>query len=194
MSLQRKNNTTLLVGLGNPGEKYILTRHNVGLDFVKGLSDRESDIEFLYKKNLSSHICQTQIEDTKIILSLPTTYMNCSGEAVVKIKNFYKLDCSDIIVLHDDLDLDVGRIKVKLGGGAGGHNGIQSITNSIGPDYMRIKIGIGRPIHKSMVSTYVLSKFLQDEYEKILFAQKKIKEHFNIILKRDITKIQTLFN
>ncbi len=150
----------LVVGLGNPTSKYENTRHNVGFMVIDYILDHlnppplpinKSSFKgflFKYKNNL---------------FLKPQTYMNLSGESVLAVANFYKIDTEDIIVIHDDLDLPLGVIRVKRGGGNGGHNGLKSIDKLLGNSYLRIRVGIGRPVLKDRVVEYVLSDFKEQE-------------------------------
>lgn len=152
----------LIVGLGNIGEKYQLTRHNVGFLVIDEMT-----------KNLTTaNINKTNFQSTLLksgynLFSKPTTYMNSSGQAVQAIKDYYKLDIENIIVIHDDLDLPFGTVKFKVGGGHGGHNGLKSIDAHIGKDYIRVRIGIGKPQFKTDVANYVLSNFSKEELNKL---------------------------
>jgi PTH1 family peptidyl-tRNA hydrolase len=150
----------LIVGLGNPGKKYELNRHNVGFMAVDYLINE-------FNANKVGDF-KGELFSTKDFLFLkPSTFMNLSGESVVLVKNFYKIDNENIIVIHDDLDLKLGALKFKRGGSSGGHNGLKSIDKYIGNDYYRIRIGIGRPERKEEVINYVLSDFNKNELECI---------------------------
>lgn len=148
----------LIVGLGNIGEKYQFTRHNIGFMVIDEIT-----------KNLStSNINNPNFQSTLLksgynLFSKPTTYMNNSGMAVHAIKEYYKIDLENIIVIHDDLDLPFGTVKFKIGGGHGGHNGLRSLDSHIGKDYVRVRIGIGKPKEKLDVANYVLSDFSKEE-------------------------------
>ena len=153
----------LLAGLGNVGSKYTNTRHNVGFVAVNLLHDRCS---FLWqaKPKFNAEVASGKIDCTEVILCKPSTYMNLSGEAISKVASFYKLEPKDIIVIHDDLDIPVGKAKYKIGGGTGGHNGLKSIDRHIGANYHRIRIGIGRPENPNYdISDFVLGKFTDQE-------------------------------
>ncbi len=155
----------LLVGLGNIGAEYAETRHNVGFMVLDEIIRLYNLIPHSSKFNASTFsgiIC-----NEKIIAIKPTTFMNNSGIAVAKTKNFYKIQNDKIIVFQDDLDLSFCKIKLKLGGNSAGHNGIKSIDSMIGNDYFRIKIGIDRPSFKSDIIDYVLNKFKKDEAAKL---------------------------
>ena len=161
-------NIKLIVGLGNPGPSYTLNRHNVGFLALDYISEFFRCIPFKEKNNFL--YTDSHYEGYKCVFIKPMTYMNCSGFAVQKIANFHKISTDDIIVIHDDLDLEFARIKSKIGGGAGGHNGLKSIDTCIGKHYQRIRIGIGRPIEKEQVSNYVLSNFSQTELKELEFV------------------------
>lgn len=155
-----------IVGLGNPEGRYEKTRHNVGFMVVDALASYyQLSID---KKQGSSLIGQGFIEGKKVLLAKPQTYMNRSGEAVLELINYYRDAVQDLIVIHDDLDLDFGRLRFKRGGGSGGHNGLKSITQMLNsPEYSRLKIGIGRPPAPMKTENYVLGSFLEKE-RKIL--------------------------
>ena len=148
----------LIVGLGNIGEKYQFTRHNIGFMVIDEIT-----------KNLStSNINNPNFQSTLLksgynLFAKPTTYMNNSGVAVHAIKEYYKIDLENIIVIHDDLDLPFGTVKFKIGGGHGWHNGLRSLDSHIGKDYVRVRIGIGKPKEKLDVANYVLSNFSKEE-------------------------------
>jgi len=156
----------LIVGLGNPGDEYKKTRHNIGFMVLDSLTDCwRIDKE---KKQCKSLLGQGNIEGQKIMIAKPQTYMNNSGEAVLEILNYYKNAFDDFIIIHDDLDMDCGRIRFKRGGGSGGHNGLKSITKMLNSDdYSRLKIGIGRPPKPMKTEDYVLGNFSKEEREYI---------------------------
>lgn len=164
----------LIVGLGNPGAKYISTRHNVGFIAADLLSDRYNFI-LNAKSKFSADIASGDLGQEKIILCKPNTYMNLSGTSVASLTSFYKLKLENIIVIHDDVDVSLGRVRYKVGGGSGGHNGLKSIDSSIGVNYHRIRIGIGRPEDPRYdISDFVLGKFAKDEEEIIMITIQKI--------------------
>ncbi len=151
----------LVAGLGNPGKGYSSSRHNIGFMVVDELANR---LGAFLKKGFRSLYAQTHLEEKTIILLKPETYMNRSGEALSDVVEFFKIPVKDIIVAHDEMDLPLGNIKVKVGGGSAGHNGIQSIISSLGVSgFIRVRVGIGKPIQKSEVISHVLSKFDKDE-------------------------------
>ena len=182
---QKINNfMLLLVGLGNYGKEYNNTRHNVGFQVIDYLKSIHS---LTYKKNkLKSHIFKGKIFDQQVILSKPTTMMNCSGEAIKLIKNYYKIDLNNIFVFHDELDLELKRVKIKLGGGSAGHNGIKSIDNNIGSNYFRIRVGIKNSRYDEDASSYVLAKFNKLETEIMKEVIAKINKNLYYIFRKDI--------
>ena len=147
----------LIVGLGNPGPKYANHRHNVGFMAVDQIHRHESFPA--WKATFQALIAEGTIAGIKCLLVKPTTFMNESGRAVGEITRFYKLEPSDVVVLYDELYLTLGKVRIKTGGGAGGHNGIRSIDAHLGKNYRRVRIGIGHPGQKNLVSNYVLGDF-----------------------------------
>jgi len=147
----------LIVGLGNPGPKYASQRHNVGFMAVDEIHRHEGFSP--WKARFQALIAEGTIAGTKCLLAKPTTFMNESGRSVGEITRFYKIPSENIIVLYDELDLAPGKVRVKTGGGTGGHNGIRSIDSHLGKDYRRVRIGIGHPGHKDRVSGHVLGDF-----------------------------------
>ena len=151
----------VLVGLGNPESKYKLNRHNVGFMAIDSIVTRYKLAP--YKIKFQSQLVTKKINDTPIIFSKPQTFMNLSGKSIGNILNFYKLKCENVIVIHDDLDLNIGIVKTKIGGGSGGHNGLKSLDSIIGKNYRRLRIGIGHPGDKNLVNNYVLGDFNKNE-------------------------------
>jgi PTH1 family peptidyl-tRNA hydrolase len=151
----------LLVGLGNPGSRYAMTRHNVGFMAVDAIAARYRFAPFRAK--FQGTISEGTIGDTRVLLLKPETYMNLSGDSVGAAARFYKIDIGEIAVFHDDIDLAEGKLRVKRGGGAGGHNGLRSIDETLGPDYWRVRVGIGHPGMRELVEAYVLQNFQAEE-------------------------------
>ena len=151
----------LLVGLGNPGARYAGNRHNVGFVIVEAIAKRHGFAP--WRRRFQGVAAEGTIAGEKVQLLLPGTFMNESGRAVAEAMHFYKLGLSDIAVIHDELDLPPGKVRVKTGGGIAGHNGLRSISSHIGNDYRRVRIGIGHPGVKEMVHPYVLSDFAKAE-------------------------------
>ncbi len=180
----------LIAGLGNPGNNYNNTRHNIGFTAVDTISD-QYNLSWLSKSKFNSEISAGDCEIGKIILCKPNTFMNLSGSAVKSIARFYKIDLDKIIVIHDDIDLSLGKIKHKIGGSSGGHNGLKSINNLVGANYQRLRIGVGRPAHSNyQVSDYVLSKF--DDDEKALLKDRLIllSQNLKLLISNDIEKFK----
>ena len=151
----------LIVGLGNIGNEYDKTRHNIGFEVIDKIT---SNLNQSLLSNINNPNFKATIQKYKQTLYIkPTTYMNLSGESIIAIKNYYKIENSEIIIIHDDLDLPFGTIKFKIGGGHGGHNGLRSLDSHIDKDYTRIRIGIGKPEDKSQISNYVLKSFSKEE-------------------------------
>ena len=147
---------TLIVGLGNPGKKYARTRHNVGTDAIELIAQRLS-VSLKVGRD-RAQVAETRIGDHAVVLAVPTTWMNDSGEAVGPIARRYKIPAANIIVIHDELDLEPGAVKLKMGGGLAGHNGLRSISQHMGTnDYMRVRIGVGKPSTKEQGADHVLS-------------------------------------
>ena len=181
----------LIAGLGNIGEEYKNTKHNIGFMTVDKIAD---DYNFPEWKEKNKYLfTKTKINDTDVILLKPTTYMNLSGEAVQAITTLYKIKPEDIIVIHDDLDLKTGVIKTKQGGGTGGHNGLKSIDSKIGNNYHRIRIGISHPrdINPNQdVASYVLSKFSPEDMKKITIQVENISKSLEKIIKKDFSSLK----
>lgn len=170
----------LLVGLGNPGPEYISTRHNAGFTAADAISRRCSFTPF--KEKFKGEIAESVFRSKKMLLLKPQTYMNCSGESVRLVCDFYKIASKDVIVFHDDMDLAIGRVKVKTGGGSGGHNGIKSIDSHIGPNYTRVRIGISKPLLKEQVIDFVLSRFTKAEQQILNRQIDLIAENLPLLL------------
>ena len=152
----------LIVGLGNPGEKYAQTRHNAGFHFVDAVAERYRGI-FRPENRFFGDACKVGIGTAQCHLLKPMTFMNRSGQSVAAICNFYKLQPAEVLVVHDELDLPPGVIRLKKGGGHGGHNGLRDIHKAIGTDYHRLRIGIGHPGDRNLVVDYVLKRPSREE-------------------------------
>jgi PTH1 family peptidyl-tRNA hydrolase len=153
----------LLVGLGNPGAKYARNRHNIGFMAVERIAERHSFTP--WRKRFQGLASDGEIGGEKVLLLKPETFMNDSGRAVGEAVRYAKLGIGDAIVFHDELDLDPGRLKVKVGGGNAGHNGLRSISALVGNDCTRVRLGIGHPGHKDLVAHYVLHDFAKADSE-----------------------------
>jgi peptidyl-tRNA hydrolase, PTH1 family len=153
----------LVVGLGNPGTQHVGNRHNIGFMAVQEIARRQGIGP--WRRRFQGVATEGLIGAERVLLLLPGTYMNESGRAVGEAAHFYKLALSDIVVLHDEVDLPPGKVRVKAGGGIAGHNGLRSISAHIGNDYRRVRIGIGHPGAKEMVHGHVLGDFSKAERE-----------------------------
>ncbi|MBE9547408.1 MAG: aminoacyl-tRNA hydrolase [Proteobacteria bacterium] len=152
----------LIVGLGNPGIRYRFSRHNMGFLVLDALA-KEQDIE-TRRKNFDSCFGKGMISGVTAVLAKPQTFMNLSGITVKKLVGYFKTDIEDLIVIHDDLDLPLGSLRIKAGGGHGGHKGLISIIDHLGgSEFIRIRLGIGKPGYREMVEGYVLERFTEDE-------------------------------
>ena len=151
----------LIVGLGNPGARYALNRHNIGFMAVDALAKRYAFGPFRAK--FQGALAEGVVDGAKLLALKPETYMNASGESVAAAAHFYKIAPGEIAVIHDDIDLADGKLRVKRGGGDGGHNGLRSIDACLGPDYWRVRLGVGHPGIKELVEAYVLQNFFAEE-------------------------------
>lgn len=163
------NKTVLLVGLGNPGKEYDLTRHNVGFACIDNFIATTEEMEhWIEKKDLKCLLSTGRVGDMRVIAMKPTTYMNLSGEAVQAVTHFYKISTERVTVIHDELDIDFGQIRMRVGGSSAGHNGIKSVTQHIGEDYGRIRIGVGPKRPGTIKSEdFVLQKFSTEEQSQL---------------------------
>ncbi|OZE86047.1 aminoacyl-tRNA hydrolase [Rhodococcus sp. 15-649-1-2] len=155
--------TALIVGLGNPGAQYETTRHNVGFMVADALATRIG-AKFSSHKKSNSDIVQARLADRSVIVAKPRTFMNLSGQPVAGLARFFSVEPSNIVVVHDELDIDFGAIRLKLGGGEGGHNGLRSISQHLSTkDYLRVRVGVGRPPGRMDPASYVLKPFSSAE-------------------------------
>jgi PTH1 family peptidyl-tRNA hydrolase len=152
----------LFIGLGNPGPKHAGNRHNIGFMAVQAIARRHELSP--WRRRFQGVAVEGNIAEKRILLLLPGTYMNESGRAVSEAANFYKLDVDSIVVFHDEVDLPRAKVRVKVGGGVAGHNGLRSITAHIGNQYKRVRIGIGKPDIKELVPMHVLADFAKSEW------------------------------
>lgn len=193
-----KEKVYLIVGLGNPGVQYRDTRHNVGFMVIERWA---SELKISLRENSVAKYGMVQFGDKKVILQCPLTYMNLSGRAVKLYKERYGVLNEDIMVVHDDLDLPLGRLRVARDGGSGGHKGVSSIIEALGSkEFARLRIGIGRPRYSESVEEYVLSPFYSDELETLekvvdlavegceLFVSKGIDHAMNRINPQNLVK------
>jgi PTH1 family peptidyl-tRNA hydrolase len=153
----------LFVGLGNPGSGYVWNRHNIGFMAVDAIAKRNAFPP--WRRRFQGVASEGTLAGERVLLVLPGTYMNESGRAVGEAAHFYKLGLPEIVVVHDEIELQPGKVRVKTGGGNAGHNGLRSITEHVGNDYRRVRIGVGHPGVKDLVHGYVLSDFAKSERE-----------------------------
>lgn len=162
------SHTLLVIGLGNVGDEYVHTRHNIGFDVIDSYHQTHNFSGWVEKKDLSCLLATGQIGATRVLLAKPTTFMNLSGEAAQKIQKFYKIANSDTLVVHDELDVPFGVLRTRTGGGSAGHNGIKSLIALIGEDFGRIRVGIGPKDPPAIDSAaFVLQRFSKEQLELI---------------------------
>ncbi len=185
-----------IIGLGNIGEEYRRTRHNAGFMVIDALSKRWGIPlkEIKYSSFFGRGKVEREKESVMVVLAKPLTFMNLSGKAVKPLVDALKIPVSHLIVIHDDLDLPIGRIKIKVDGGAGGHKGIASILSFIDPEFIRVKIGIDKPLSKNKTVDYVLSRFNREEelimQQTIIYAADAIE----LIIFKGVGEAQTIYN
>ena len=151
----------LLVGLGNPGARYARNRHNVGFMAVDAIARRHGAAGFRHR--FKGELAEAALGGERVLLLKPQTFMNASGESVADAARFFKIPLEDVLAIHDEIDLRPGKLRVKRGGGSAGHNGLRSIDALLGPDYWRVRVGVGHPGVKELVQPYVLQNFPEDE-------------------------------
>ncbi|MCP4970682.1 MAG: aminoacyl-tRNA hydrolase [Arcobacter sp.] len=178
----------LIIGLGNIGDRYQLTRHNVGFLVIDEIT-KNLTTSNINKTNFQADVFKSGYN----LFAKPKTYMNHSGDSIVCIKEYYKIDINNIIVIHDDLDLPFGTVKFKIGGGHGGHNGLRSIDSHIGKDYIRVRIGIGKPENKADVANYVLSNFSKEELNKLEGIISHTIKAIESLKNEDIVEVKSKF-
>ena len=183
----------LVIGLGNPGEQYKKTRHNAGFMLIDAIADTFS-ID-LNKKKFDAEFGRGYIEEVEVILAKPQAFMNRSGPPVQKLAAYFNISIQNILVIHDDIDLNLGRIKIKKKGGGGGHNGIKSLINALNSgDFPRLRIGTGRPDEHTEVIGHVLGRFTNRESEIMERTLFRAKEAVAIILCDGIKEGMNRFN
>lgn len=197
----------LIIGLGNPGKKYQYTRHNIGFMVVEKLVKEllpvtKSEKAWRGEKKFSAEICKLPGD---ILLAKPQTYMNKSGISVLSLVSFYKIKLFDLWVVHDDIDLPLGKLRIRTGGGSAGHNGVESIIKNVGEGFVRFRLGIGRGkldlqhtadynLHRREIEKYVLSPFRDNEGGNLKHLVKNTVEALNIAIKKGIEKAMNRFN
>ena len=184
----------LIVGLGNPGLQYEKTRHNVGFLFLDGLSGCFG-CSWSESSRFEGLVSDCLVFGEKLLFLKPYTYMNKSGQSVGKVARYYKIKCDEILVVHDELDFDVGVSKFKFGGGHAGHNGLRDISAHLNDnDFYRLRIGIGRPVADKSVAEYVLSEPSQKEWGDLKFVFERSKEAIPKIILNGMPAVMNKFN
>ena len=183
----------LIAGLGNPGSVYEKNRHNVGFRVVDAINQF---YHLSYKPNTKFHgfFSTGSIKTDKVLTLKPSTYMNLSGKSVLAVASFYKIPPHDIIIIHDEIDLPLGCIRVRRAGGTAGHNGLKNIESVMGKDTMRVRIGVGHPGHRDLVSDYVLSDFDHNEEPTIISIVTQIAHSIEVMVKEGIDAFQNKCN
>ena len=177
---------TLFVGLGNPGPQYENTRHNIGFKVIDKLVN-DFDAREISKTSFHGQLYRS----ANTFFLKPTTYMNLSGKSVLAVKQFFKIDLENIIVIHDDIDLPFGAVRFKKAGGHGGHNGLKSVDSLLGKEYIRVRVGIGKPEHKSQVADYVLHAFNDEENKDMTLLIEHVSKACKALLLEDMIKIKS---
>lgn len=193
--LERENMVKMIVGLGNPGSKYEKTKHNIGFMAIDNIV-KNLDVTFTDDKNFKAQIGSTFINHEKIYFVKPTTFMNNSGIAVKALLTYYNIDITDLIVIYDDLDMEVSKLRLRSKGSAGGHNGIKSIIAHIGTqEFNRIKVGIGRPLKGMTVINHVMGQFNTEDNIAISLTLDRVVNAVKFYLQEnDFEKTMQKFN
>jgi PTH1 family peptidyl-tRNA hydrolase len=182
----------LVVGLGNPGPQYLWTRHNAGFMVLDRLAHLAGIS--VTKKNFAALTGEGSWGGARLLLLKPQTFMNLSGRSVVEALRFYKLTLSDLIIIHDDLDIPFGQVKLKESGGHGGHNGLRSLMQQLGSgEFLRVRVGIGRPLHGDVVN-YVLTNFAREELADLPVLLDGTVDLLELLLKEGVPKAMSLYN
>ena len=179
----------LFVGLGNPGSTYAMNRHNIGWRIIDRLVS-DSGARDISKSSFNGELYRYG----NLFFLKPTTYMNLSGKSVQTVKQFFKIDTDDVVVIHDDIDLPFGAIRFKQGGGHGGHNGLRSIDGLIGKEYYRIRIGVGKPEYKGQVADYVLHDFSLEESTHLDAIITQASRAAMALSKQELAEVQTHYS
>lgn len=182
-----------MVGLGNPGNKYENTRHNVGFMFVDFLAEK-AGVTFKSSR-WEAEVAKATLDSVPCLLVKPTTFMNLSGQAVARLASYYQIEPAQIVVVQDDLDLDPGRIKLVFNRGAGGHNGIKSIIEQLGTSqFARLRVGIGRPGEFMAPAAFVLSRFTATEQEQVVGGFAEMAEAVAMIDRQGVVAAMNFYN
>ncbi|BAQ18139.1 aminoacyl-tRNA hydrolase [Methyloceanibacter caenitepidi] len=179
----------LFVGLGNPGAQYAFNRHNVGFMAVDVIAAAHGFAA--WRKRFQGLTCEGRLGGEQVLLLKPQTFMNESGRSVGEAARFYKIPVSDVVAFHDELDLAPGKVRVKIGGGVAGHNGLKSLTAHLGNDYMRVRIGIGHPGHRERVIGHVMRDFAKTDMEWLEPVLAAMSDAAPILARGEKDKFQT---
>ena len=182
----------LLVGLGNPNPNNSNNRHNVGFLVIDAIN-----VKFKLSKQkpkFKGLLTTGTINDQKVFAIKPLTFMNNSGVSIKELIEYFKIDVKDVFVFHDDMDIDIGKIKAKIGGSNAGHNGIDSIDKNIGKNYSRVRIGVGRPENNATGAEHVLDNFSNDEKQSVEEVTKSIIDSMSILIKKDLDLFSSKVN
>ena len=182
----------LLVGLGNPNPNNSNNRHNVGFFVIDAINQKFKLSK--QKPKFKGLLTTGKIDEQKVFAIKPLTFMNSSGICVKELIEYFKIDVKNVFVFHDDMDIDLGKAKVKFGGSSAGHNGIESIDKNIGKNYFRIRIGIGRPKNNSSDTGHVLDNFSNDEMDNVQSVAKNIIESLPILISKDLDLFSSKIN
>ena len=182
----------LLVGLGNPNPNNTNNRHNVGFLVIDAINAKFKLSK--QKPKFKGLLTTGKINEQKVYAIKPLTFMNSSGICIREIIEYFKINVKDVFVFHDDMDIDIGKIKVKFGGGNAGHNGIESIDKNIGKDYSRVRIGIGRPKNNSTGVEHVLDNFANEEKKSVEELNNNIIKSFSILINKDLDLFSSKVN
>lgn len=188
----------LVVGLGNPGPEYAANRHNVGFMVVDLLAERIGG-KFKRAQKAQAQVVEGRIGppgplNRRVILAKPMSYMNLSGGPVVSLRDFYKVPTANVVAIHDELDIDYGTLRLKLGGGDNGHNGLKSMTKAMGPDYHRVRFGIGRPPGRMQVADFVLKDFSSTERKELAYEVDRAADAVEALLAEGLERAQSTYN
>lgn len=182
----------LVVGLGNPGRRYEGTRHNVGFLVVDRLAERSHDS--VSQKQFGALVGKARVGDETVVLAKPQKFMNVSGQPTASLQGYYKAPVDRIIVVHDDLDLPFADVRVKQGGGHGGHNGLRDLTRHIGKDYLRVRVGVGRPPEGWDTADYVLAKWTGDEQDRLDEVVDQAADAVEAVVRDGVSTAMNSFN
>jgi PTH1 family peptidyl-tRNA hydrolase len=182
----------LVVGLGNPGPEYAGNRHNVGAMTADLLASRVGAKFKVHKSR--NQVVEGRLSGQRVVLAKPSSYMNLSGGPVTALRDFYKTPVDRIVVVHDELDLDYAALRLKLGGGDNGHNGLKSLTKSLGPDYYRVRVGVGRPPGRMEVADFVLKDFSSTERKELAWLVDRAADAVESLISEGLERAQSTYN